>query len=773
MKKLLTLMVAAFFGCPLFGALTDGLVAHYKFDGNANDSSGNGNNGVVHGATLTTDRFGNANSAYQFNGYAWIQVANSRTLSSLVKNMSFSAWVKVPDDDGWVPFVCKGQYERQYGFELAYGDVIRVFINDYEGTGDGEDVEVSVGDAVLPNNQWYHLVITYNGSLAVAYVNGIEVGCENVEDQFVVNEDDLYIGKDTPGDVEYFNGCMDNLRIYNRMLSAAEVKALYEGDGAEEPDGPFGPGLTLADALNVPGRTIQTGGDDGWFAQTSVSHDGSSAARSGGIGDDEWSWMETTVAGPAEVSFWWKVSSENNYDKLTFAVDDEEHEVISGSVGWQQVRAMIPAGNHTIGWCYEKDYSSTAGNDCGWVDQLVVTPVTLYKVKFNANGGTCGTSSMSYKRGDTYGTLPTPRRVGYTFKGWYTAKSGGSKIKSTSKVTASRTLYAVWKKETALSVPTPTVTQGKYSGYVKVSWKKISGAEGYAVYRGTSSSFSKATAILSSHCMRCVVLPNVTESKTSVSLKDKAVKPGTKYYYWVAPISATGKEYKSTSKKAQGWAKKPAIKSPTASDGKYSGYVKITIPKVSGATEYCIYRSTSSSWSKAKKIATTSELTYKDKTATAGKKYYYWFKAKVNGYWFGSSSKYDRGYAKKASLTVSFSSPFYETHRNSDGSIQKAGAVVSNSGVDMYVGNCNEAQIDFVLKYNGKAVAPDDISFSGLCGMGIGWNRRDNRLHFYTNQGRTSMGTVYLGSVTVTFKYKGMSVKSVPFRFYDNGNCDW
>lgn len=77
-------MVAAFFGCPLFGALADGLVAHYKFDGNANDSSGNGNNGVVHGATLTTDRFGNANSAYKFDGEDdWIQVPNSTSLQDV------------------------------------------------------------------------------------------------------------------------------------------------------------------------------------------------------------------------------------------------------------------------------------------------------------------------------------------------------------------------------------------------------------------------------------------------------------------------------------------------------------------------------------------------------------------------------------------------------------------------------------------------------------------------------------------------------------------
>jgi hypothetical protein len=51
-----------------FTDLKDGLVAHYPFNGNANDESGNGNNGTVNGATLTTDRFGNMNKAYSFDG---------------------------------------------------------------------------------------------------------------------------------------------------------------------------------------------------------------------------------------------------------------------------------------------------------------------------------------------------------------------------------------------------------------------------------------------------------------------------------------------------------------------------------------------------------------------------------------------------------------------------------------------------------------------------------------------------------------------------------
>lgn len=72
MKRLVLIAFALWFGFLFIGAaqagLNDGLVAYYPFNGNANDESGSGKNGTVYGATLTQDRFGNANSAYNFNG---------------------------------------------------------------------------------------------------------------------------------------------------------------------------------------------------------------------------------------------------------------------------------------------------------------------------------------------------------------------------------------------------------------------------------------------------------------------------------------------------------------------------------------------------------------------------------------------------------------------------------------------------------------------------------------------------------------------------------
>lgn len=89
---------------------TKGLVAWYPFNSNANDESGNGNNGIVAGATLTTDRFGIANKAYAFNGtnnYVTCPSGSTSTLN-VIGDISFSYWLKTT--------------QTSSGVILAFGD---------------------------------------------------------------------------------------------------------------------------------------------------------------------------------------------------------------------------------------------------------------------------------------------------------------------------------------------------------------------------------------------------------------------------------------------------------------------------------------------------------------------------------------------------------------------------------------------------------------------------------------------------------------------------
>jgi hypothetical protein len=86
--------------------------------------------------------------------------------------------------------------------------------------------------------------------------------------------------------------------------------------------------------------------------------------------------MQTTVTGPGTLRFYWRVSSEPNYDFLEFYIDDSRQNLIGGSAGsdWQQLSYAIPSGSHTLIWRYVKDSSINIGSDCGWVDWVRMSP---------------------------------------------------------------------------------------------------------------------------------------------------------------------------------------------------------------------------------------------------------------------------------------------------------------------------------------------------------------------------------------------------------------
>ena len=144
----------------------------------------------------------------------------------------------------------------------------------------------------------------------------------------------------------------------------------------------FVPTFTLATALNVSGFTVNSGGDATFFGETNITHDGIGAAQSGQLLDSQASWMETTVTGPVSVSFWWKVSSEAGFDKLTFQVNGVTRKEISGEVAWTKEAVSVPSGPQTLRWQYAKDSSTKAGQDAGWVDELSFAAFSISSLSF-------------------------------------------------------------------------------------------------------------------------------------------------------------------------------------------------------------------------------------------------------------------------------------------------------------------------------------------------------------------------------------------------------
>jgi len=131
-------------------------------------------------------------------------------------------------------------------------------------------------------------------------------------------------------------------------------------------------GISLSEAADNTSLNFTTGGNVNWFGQSNYSYNGSDAAQSGKISHNQKSYMQTTVSGPRSLSFYWKVSSENNWDFLKFYIDGVEQAKISGEVSWGKKTYSISSGTHTLKWEYSKDGSGSYGSDAGWVDKVLL-----------------------------------------------------------------------------------------------------------------------------------------------------------------------------------------------------------------------------------------------------------------------------------------------------------------------------------------------------------------------------------------------------------------
>lgn len=203
------------------------LVADYPFNENANDESGNGNNGTVNGATPTADRFGNPGKAYSFNGANnYIEIPHNQ---SLVPNQfSIQVWVKNNGSDEQYKHIVSKYYRDSYKME-GYVFQWRNDISSYlfsVSNGPIEDHHIEYPCA-SPGN-WNHFVMTYDGNEAKLYANGVLAGTL----AFKLKHSDmpLEIGRDYRS-MHYFNGNIDDIRIYNKVLTESEIQALYHESG--------------------------------------------------------------------------------------------------------------------------------------------------------------------------------------------------------------------------------------------------------------------------------------------------------------------------------------------------------------------------------------------------------------------------------------------------------------------------------------------------------------------------------------------------------------
>ncbi|MEM7655798.1 MAG: LamG domain-containing protein [Bacteroidota bacterium] len=223
---LLSLALSAFGQKPVLHLLMD-----QEPSQSLSDQSGKKNNAYLNGnLAFVPDRFGNDCRAIEFDGSSgYLSIPHDKSLS-LSSSFTVSAWVMLPTGTRsqglqWLTLVCKGENPQ----ETAYSPAFRAQLTSATASVNTASTK-TIGSIRqdFPMNRWFHVATVYDGYQLTIYADGREMGRYSLQDPIYANQEPLNIGRDIPGNKEFFKGMMDELKLFNDALTPAEVADLAQ-----------------------------------------------------------------------------------------------------------------------------------------------------------------------------------------------------------------------------------------------------------------------------------------------------------------------------------------------------------------------------------------------------------------------------------------------------------------------------------------------------------------------------------------------------------------
>lgn len=203
--------------------ITSGLIAHWPLNGTCIEITSNTLPAKIYGdVTAVSDKFGNSCGAMHFANEGYIEIPHSNVFNQIGNSISICAWAKIDSsaNNWWISILNKGYTNESndspaFRFQLTKVTIALTNL-------------VPTWQIEYDKNIWHHWTITFNGSTLNAYMDAINIGSFDYPVNLQMNQSPLEIGRDITGNTESFNGCLDEVMIFNKELSSKEVRKIYE-----------------------------------------------------------------------------------------------------------------------------------------------------------------------------------------------------------------------------------------------------------------------------------------------------------------------------------------------------------------------------------------------------------------------------------------------------------------------------------------------------------------------------------------------------------------